>query len=190
MRSSLLLSLSIAVFTTACSSPKNSGETTSTTSVAKVSAPESNLGAQKTSELASVLDQYYKLKESFVKSDSTGVPAAAKGVSTALTAFANDSSVSQSLRTSTDSMQLALNSLAHQSGKVNLEQQRAAFEKVSDQMTAILKTAGWKNGQTYRQFCPMAFNDKGAHWLSNSSEIRNPYFGDRMLECGEVTDSL
>jgi hypothetical protein len=36
----------------------------------------------------------------------------------------------------------------------------------------------------------MAFDDKGAYWLSAESEIKNPYFGKKMLECGEVTDSL
>jgi hypothetical protein len=36
----------------------------------------------------------------------------------------------------------------------------------------------------------MAFDNKGAHWLSNNPEIKNPYFGKKMLECGEVTDTL
>ena len=43
----------------------------------------------------------------------------------------------------------------------------------------------------------MAFGDEVANWISNSSEIMNPYLGkkhakykDGMLHCGEVTDSL
>jgi Cu(I)/Ag(I) efflux system membrane fusion protein len=36
----------------------------------------------------------------------------------------------------------------------------------------------------------MAFNNKGAYWLSNEREIKNPYFGSEMLECGSVEDSL
>jgi len=36
----------------------------------------------------------------------------------------------------------------------------------------------------------MAFDGKGGYWLSNSKEIRNPYFGDIMLACGEVTEVL
>jgi len=28
--------------------------------------------------------------------------------------------------------------------------------------------------------------DKGAMWLSETTEIRNPYFGGKMLECGVV----
>jgi Cu(I)/Ag(I) efflux system membrane fusion protein len=36
----------------------------------------------------------------------------------------------------------------------------------------------------------MAFDNKGAYWLSNVSEIKNPYFGEKMLTCGSVQDSL
>jgi Cu(I)/Ag(I) efflux system membrane fusion protein len=39
----------------------------------------------------------------------------------------------------------------------------------------------------YKEYCPMAFDNKGAYWLSESEEIRNPYFGKSMLTCGEVT---
>jgi Cu(I)/Ag(I) efflux system membrane fusion protein len=35
------------------------------------------------------------------------------------------------------------------------------------------------------------FNDnKGAYWLSEIEEIRNPYFGEKMLSCGETIESL
>ncbi|MUP47374.1 efflux RND transporter periplasmic adaptor subunit [Gramella sp. BOM4] len=42
----------------------------------------------------------------------------------------------------------------------------------------------------YIQHCPMANNNQGADWLSMSSEVRNPYYGEAMLTCGEVTKSL
>ena len=32
----------------------------------------------------------------------------------------------------------------------------------------------------------MALEDQGAYWLSEFKEIKNPYFGDAMLKCGEV----
>jgi hypothetical protein len=36
----------------------------------------------------------------------------------------------------------------------------------------------------------MAFNKKGAYWLSESKVIRNPYFGEKMLDCGETRETL
>ena len=36
----------------------------------------------------------------------------------------------------------------------------------------------------------MAFNNRGADWLSNEAQIRNPYFGDKMMKCGSVTGKI
>ena len=42
----------------------------------------------------------------------------------------------------------------------------------------------------YVQKCPMANSYKGAIWLSTEKEIKNPYYGDEMLSCGSVIDSI
>jgi hypothetical protein len=52
-------------------------------------------------------------------------------------------------------------------------------------MESVLEGA-ISTGEIYKQFCPMAFEGKGDYWYSTSSEIRNPYFGDKMLKCGRV----
>jgi Cu(I)/Ag(I) efflux system membrane fusion protein len=70
------------------------------------------------------------------------------------------------------------------------EQQRLSFGPLSSAMYGLLRKVELKNAGVYHEFCPMAFNDKGAYWLSEESEIKNPYFGKKMMECGEVTDSL
>ncbi len=35
----------------------------------------------------------------------------------------------------------------------------------------------------YRFHCPMAFNNKGAYWLQDNEDTKNPYFGSSMLIC-------
>ncbi len=71
----------------------------------------------------------------------------------------------------------------------NIEVKRTSFEDLSKAAYALVSDFG--AGTTlYKEYCPMAFNDKGAFWLSAKSEIRNPYFGDKMLECGEVQEVL
>lgn len=72
----------------------------------------------------------------------------------------------------------------------DIEAQRTAYSKLSDDMISLVKKAGVSNGELYVDFCPMALNDKGASWISASKEIRNPYFGKKMLECGEVKDTI
>jgi hypothetical protein len=72
----------------------------------------------------------------------------------------------------------------------DIDAQRTAYSKLSNDMITLVKKSGVSNGVLYVDFCPMALNDKGASWLSTSKEIRNPYFGEKMMECGEVKDTI
>lgn len=42
----------------------------------------------------------------------------------------------------------------------------------------------------YRMHCPMVYEDRGADWLQDSQDLRNPYFGASMLGCGEIREQL
>jgi Cu(I)/Ag(I) efflux system membrane fusion protein len=57
-------------------------------------------------------------------------------------------------------------------------------------MIDLTKALSPQDGTLYVQHCPMAFNNKGADWISREHDIRNPYFGVSMLTCGDVTDTL
>lgn len=72
----------------------------------------------------------------------------------------------------------------------NLEAKRKSFQMISDNMYDLVRTVHFDREVVYHQFCPMAFNDAGAYWLSQTADIKNPYFGKKMLTCGEVKDSI
>jgi len=36
----------------------------------------------------------------------------------------------------------------------------------------------------------MALNDKGGYWLSNEKAIKNPYYGESMMACGEIKETI
>ncbi|KAA3619394.1 MAG: efflux RND transporter periplasmic adaptor subunit [Calditrichaeota bacterium] len=67
---------------------------------------------------------------------------------------------------------------------------RSQFVHLSNQIIGLAKTFGPFEKPVFVQFCPMANNDKGAEWLSLEEEIRNPYFGESMLTCGEVRHTI
>ncbi|WP_194974991.1 efflux RND transporter periplasmic adaptor subunit [Aquiflexum lacus] len=71
----------------------------------------------------------------------------------------------------------------------DVEEQRKHFETLSDNLIEAVEYFGVVEDTIYRQYCPMAFRDQGAYWLSGEKEIRNPYFGDKMLTCGEVKET-
>lgn len=70
-----------------------------------------------------------------------------------------------------------------------IQEQRDFFNKISNAMISSIKAFGTTT-VVYEQFCPMAKDNKGAFWLSASSEILNPYFGATMLNCGEIKNEI
>lgn len=72
-----------------------------------------------------------------------------------------------------------------------LEKQRELFEGLSKTMYQVVTELGLPKGVTvFQQQCPMAFDNRGAWWLSDRSDIVNPYFGMQMLNCGTVTEAI
>jgi hypothetical protein len=72
----------------------------------------------------------------------------------------------------------------------DIESQRREYAHLSNALISLVKESGTNSGEVYVDFCPMAMNDKGAFWLSSTKNIRNPYYGDKMLTCGEVKDTI
>jgi len=68
----------------------------------------------------------------------------------------------------------------------DVNKQRYFLVTLTEEMEKLMSTATITSGEVYKQFCPMAFDGAGGYWLSDSKEVRNPYFGDKMLKCGTV----
>ncbi len=67
----------------------------------------------------------------------------------------------------------------------DLEALREHFETWSLAMTPAIASFGLAetSGPVYQLYCSMAFDFRGASWLQAGDEVRNPYFGETMLEC-------
>lgn len=70
----------------------------------------------------------------------------------------------------------------------DVDDQRELFGMLSTSMIALTKAT--KPAKAYVQFCPMAAGGQGASWLSDKKEVRNPYYGDKMLKCGSVKEEI
>lgn len=71
----------------------------------------------------------------------------------------------------------------------DLSAQRTAFSDLSAAVEELVE-GSVASGEIYKQYCPMAFEGSGAYWLSSSQEVRNPYFGEKMLKCGRVEETI
>jgi hypothetical protein len=139
-----------------------------------------------------VLDNYYALKDNFVAEKPAQVDSTAKLMmvsvdSLQLKELKGDSSIVITAKTYTEGISSELKGLV---GEKDIEAKRKSFQMVSDQLYDLIRTVQYDRAVIYHEFCPMAFNDQGANWLSNSSSIRNPYIPKKMLTCGEVKDSI
>ncbi len=67
-----------------------------------------------------------------------------------------------------------------------IEEVRKAFQPISETMIALTNSFKPFDQTLYIQYCPMADSNKGANWISQFEEIKNPYFGKAMLTCGET----
>jgi Cu(I)/Ag(I) efflux system membrane fusion protein len=65
------------------------------------------------------------------------------------------------------------------------------FETLSNALIATVKARPKAfESDLFIMNCPMVYGDRGADWLQNSDQLRNPYFGAMMLQCGEVKEAL
>jgi membrane fusion protein, copper/silver efflux system len=71
----------------------------------------------------------------------------------------------------------------------DIDELRSEFRYLSDVMVMTVKSLGITR-VVYQQYCPMAFDDEGAYWLSGEEQIRNPYLPETMPGCGEVIERL
>jgi hypothetical protein len=152
-------------------------------------------------KVAAMMDGYIEMKNAFVDADSVEIKA-----KTALFIASTDSLNLSELHEKDSSLFMAaqqnISDIKANAASIlkenDLTEMRHDFSMVSENLYPLLKTIGYEGQKLYWQNCPMAFgDDKPANWLSNTSEILNPYLGKNhpeyksaMLHCGENMDSL
>ena len=179
-----------AVFTACQQQGKTTGSEDAQTETADLQAGLSN---EFYDSLKLAMSAYYQLSGALVKADTQAADMAAAALkyhldSLPVSRLDVDSTRQGILLGSAGDIAAELNGMLIE--KAGLEARRASFKMVSDQLYDLLQNTGLKGSTVYRQHCPMAFGDRGAYWLSDKAEVLNPYFGDEMLHCGSVTDTL
>ena len=67
----------------------------------------------------------------------------------------------------------------------NIEKQRNVFKDLSATFWKVEKN-NKSTTKLYYQYCPM----KNAYWISSEKEIKNPYLGSKMPDCGSVKETF
>ncbi|RAW02070.1 DUF3347 domain-containing protein [Pseudochryseolinea flava] len=201
---SLLLSAAALVFLANCAGGKKDEQADhnehvahdSTEHAAGSTAPEAasepqfQADANFQNQLASVFTSYVALKDAFVASDASKVKGEAKETEEALAKVDMKLLSGAAHNDWMNYLSPIQHALKEIQSATDIEAQRKSFSDLSDNLYKSVKAFGLGGRDAFYDYCPMAFNNEGAYWLSDQREIKNPYFGDKMLTCGSVKEKL
>ena len=174
------MSFSSALFVTALIISCNSKEKKSIPMQHEMHAEETTMKDQSpdSEELAfndqttgDIFQNYIAVKEALIASDTEAAQKAANRLSKSLSENNEAVEYAEEVANSTD-----------------IDVQRKAFSQLTTPVENLLK-GNISKGTVYKDYCPMAFNE-GAYWLSEYKEIKNPFYGDKMLTCGSVKGEI
>lgn len=169
MKSTLIIASAIvlSIFLTSCGNSHDSS---------KLETTKQNTIDKKSQNV--LLENYLKIKNALVQTDGATASKAASELVESI--GANPDELFQKIRFDAQ----------HIADTENPDHQRDHFNTLSDNIYQWVKDTETNEQKLYRQYCPMAFDNRGAYWLSAEKEINNPYFGNKMLRCGSVKEEL
>nr|WP_121272014.1 DUF3347 domain-containing protein [Pedobacter schmidteae] len=177
------------LFLAACSngSNKTQSATTSEPTATKAAVPESSVKGAATTEL---LNSYLKLKNAFTADNDKEAAAAGNEMVAGFASFDMKSLTPEQSKAYTDIKDDAKEHAEHIGANVgNIAHQREHFDMLSKDMYDLVKLLGTSQ-PLYVDHCPMYNDNKGAIWLSEVKDIKNPYMGKAMATCGAVKEEL
>lgn len=135
-------------------------------------------------EIAAVVSAYFQVKNSLVKDQ---IPTAATQLLAQALAKVSSAAGTGKEKAKWEKIKAELSqATAKIKGAKDIGAARTQFSNLSASIIQLAETYPLSQQVVYKDYCPMAFDNKGGYWLSETEDIRNPYFGASMLSCGEV----
>ena len=133
-----------------------------------------------------VIASYLKLKNALTKDDTKEAANAGNAIVAALSKLDMKNLSKEQMKSYMDVADDTKENAEHigaNAGKI--DHQREHFALLSKDIADLIKTFG-SSQKLYQDFCPMYDDGKGAIWISEIKEIKNPYFGSKMITCGSM----
>lgn len=138
-----------------------------------------NAFAQPDTRVQNILTHYLHIKNALVKDDAIQAAVAAQGF------IKNLNGISYQ-QISEGNVNALLKDAGVISNSTDLNMQRKVFNNFSDNITILAKKLPLSENDLFIQYCPM----KKASWISDTKEIKNPYYGSSMLTCGNIKETI
>lgn len=148
------------------------------------------LEKQNEDQLKKVIKDYLTMKNAFIISDSKGIDSAATAMRDHVKAVNPETMNGEGKEAWLQHASLyntKIRELLHITG---IEENRTYLSHLSEIIYCTKKSFKLEDMQLFAVYCPMAFDGKGAFWISETEKIRNPYFGEKMMDCGSIEEKL
>jgi hypothetical protein len=161
-----------------------------TTAISEQTPTFSNVDPKVAAGLKTVVDHYLHVKNALVNNSGGEAASGGKAMAEAI-AKVDKSLLTAEQKKVYDDIEDDLKEHAEHIGKNrgDIKHQREHFVMMSEDVYDLVKAFG--GGQPlYHDHCPMANDNKGAMWLNETREVKNPYFGGKMNECVKVQEVI
>lgn len=151
---------------------------------------QTKMGKMQESKLENIITAYLNLKNALVADNPKDAATFGNKVVAEISKLEVKSFTTEQKKVYDEVMDDAIEQAEHigDNGS-NIAHQREHFAMLSMDIDDLLAVFG-SNKVLYQDFCPMYDNNKGAVWISEIKEIKNPYYGSKMLSCGSIKKEL
>lgn len=158
--------------------------------IKKVQAIFTNIDAKAAAGLKEIVDHYLHIKNALAGDNSVEAAKAGEAMVTAIGTL-DKSLLTAEQKKVFDAGQDDMKEHAEHIAKngSNIKHQREHFASMSEEVYTLVKTFG-AGRPLYHDHCPMYNDNKGGMWVSETKEVKNPYFGAEMLTCGKVEEVI
>lgn len=145
---------------------------------------------EKTKDLTLILDSYLQLKNALVSDNSQEASKAGQQMLYAFKGFDKSSLTETQKKKFLEIEEDAVEHAEHILENAGvIDHQREHFEILSIDVGDLITLIGTTK-HLYQDFCPMYNDGKGAIWFSETKEIKNPFYGSKMLSCGKIQKEI
>lgn len=144
------------------------------------------VNAQDDVKLSSLLNEYYNIKNALVAGDAIKTGAGAVQFVKSVNAVDANTLVSQEQKSFVQLKDKLVTDGNLIAGSKEINKQRELFAALSNNMISLAKAAKLSGKEVYVDYCPM----KKVYWLSAEKAVKNPYYGNSMLTCGSVKETI
>jgi hypothetical protein len=142
-------------------------------------------------KLQEVIGAYITLKNAFFNGNKKTIDQAGNSMLKQVTSITSGTDNQEAQEALQQHKRLLEDKLKEMRHIRELKEKRSYLSHISEIVYCTIKSFDLDNKQAlFAAYCPMAFDNKGAYWITESQTIRNPYFGNKMPDCGSIEEKL